>query len=79
MKYMLLIHQGTTPTPYDQEAWGRLSEEEQQAIFNDYRAVSQAPGVTPGQQMQGPDTATTALTRTPTRPWTARSSRLNVF
>ena len=24
MKYMLLIHQGDTPTPHDPEAWGRL-------------------------------------------------------
>jgi hypothetical protein len=29
MKYMLLIHQGSTPTPRDPEAWGRLSQEEQ--------------------------------------------------
>ncbi len=32
MKYMLLIHQGTTPTPYDPEAWGALSQEEQNAV-----------------------------------------------
>src|SRR5690242_11028052 len=31
MKFMLLIQQGTTPTPQDPEAWGRLSEEEQKA------------------------------------------------
>jgi hypothetical protein len=31
MNYMLLIHQGDTPTPRDPEAWGRLSEDEQQA------------------------------------------------
>ena len=45
MKYMLLIHQGTTPTPYDPEAWGRLSEEEQKAVFADYGAINQTPGV----------------------------------
>ena len=28
MQYMLLIHQGTTPTPADPEAWARLSEDE---------------------------------------------------
>src|SRR5947199_171073 len=33
MKYMLLIHQGDTPTPRDPEAWGRLSEAEQQEVF----------------------------------------------
>ena len=26
MKYMLLIHQGDTPTPRDREVWARLSE-----------------------------------------------------
>jgi hypothetical protein len=59
MKYMLLIYQGDTPTPRDPEAWGRLSEEEQQAVFADYQALNQTPGVTPGQQMQEPDVATT--------------------
>jgi hypothetical protein len=28
MQYMLLIRQGNTPTPYDAEAWKRLSEDE---------------------------------------------------
>jgi hypothetical protein len=59
MKYMLLIHQGTTPTPYDQEAWGRLSEDEQKAVFTAYQELNQTPGVTPGEQMQPPETATT--------------------
>ena len=31
MKYMLLIHQGTTPTPMDPDAWAKLSQEEQNA------------------------------------------------
>jgi hypothetical protein len=59
MKYMLLIHQGDTPTPYDQEAWSKLSEEEQKAIYADYQSVTQTPGVTPGEQMQTPESATT--------------------
>ncbi len=59
MKYMLLIHQGETPTPYDPEAWGRLSEDEQQAVFRDYQAINETPGVTSGVQMQPPETATT--------------------
>jgi hypothetical protein len=59
MKYMLLIHQGTTPTPRDSEAWSRLSEDEQKAVFADYRAVTETAGVTPGQQMESPETATT--------------------
>jgi hypothetical protein len=59
MKYMLLIHQGDTPTPRDPEAWGRLSEDEQNAVFADYRAITETPGVTPGLQLDEPDTATT--------------------
>ena len=59
MKYMLLIHQGTTPTPHDPEAWATLSEEEQQAVFRDYQAINQTPGVTPGVGLQPPETATT--------------------
>ena len=55
MKFMLLIHQGTTPTPYDPEAWARLSTEEQQAVYADYKAINETPGVTPAPvQMQPP-------------------------
>jgi hypothetical protein len=56
---MLLIHQGDTPTPRDAEAWGRLSEQEQGAVFADYKAINEHPGVTPGEQMGPPETATT--------------------
>ena len=59
MQYLMLIHQGDTPTPFDQEAWGRLSPEEQQQIYADYQALNQTPGVTPGVGMQPPETATT--------------------
>jgi len=59
MKYMMLIHQGSTPTPRDPEAWARLSEPEREAVFRDYQAVTQTPGVTPGMQMEEPETATT--------------------
>ena len=59
MKYLLLIHQGDTPTPRDPEAWATLSEEDQNQVFADYQAINQTPGVTPGLQMQGPDAATT--------------------
>jgi hypothetical protein len=59
MKYTLLIYQGSTPTPDDPEAWGRLSPEEQQAVYRDYQALNQTPGVTPGSPMADPDTATT--------------------
>jgi hypothetical protein len=59
MKYMLLIHQGDTPTPRDPDAWARLSEEEQQAVYRDYQAISQTPGVSSGVQMEPPEMATT--------------------
>jgi len=59
MQYILLIHQGDTPTPYDAEAWGWLSEAEQQAVYADYQAINATPGVTPGVQMQPPELATT--------------------
>ena len=59
MKYMLLIHQGTTPVPGSDE-WGSLSEDEQKAVYAGYQAINQTPGVTPADaQMQPPDTATT--------------------
>lgn len=59
MKYMLLIHQGDTPTPRDPDAWATLSEEEQQRVFADYQALNQTPGVTPGMALDEPSTATT--------------------
>jgi hypothetical protein len=59
MKYMLLIHHGAAPTPDSPEAWGRISEAEQQAIATAYQAVSATPGVTPGLWLQPPETATT--------------------
>jgi hypothetical protein len=59
MKYMLLIHQGDAPTPRTPEAWARLSEDEQKAVYADYRAVTETPGVTPGAEMQDPESATT--------------------
>jgi hypothetical protein len=59
MKYLLLIQQGDTPTPDDADAWARLSEDEQNAVFADYQAVNETPGVTPGVWMEPPETATT--------------------
>jgi hypothetical protein len=59
MKFMLLIQQGSTPTPQDPDAWAQLSESEQNAVYADYGAINETPGVTSGVQMQPPETATT--------------------
>lgn len=60
MNYMLLIYQGDTPTPDNPEAWERLSEEERQAVYADYQAINQTPGVTPATvRMHPPETSTT--------------------
>jgi hypothetical protein len=59
MKYMLLIHQGATPTP-GSDAWEGLSEDERKAVYAAYKAINETPGVTPAEvQMQPPETATT--------------------
>lgn len=59
MKYILLIHQGTTPVP-GTEAWDALSAGEKGAVYAAYQALNETPGVTPGAgQMQPPETATT--------------------
>jgi hypothetical protein len=56
---MLLIHQGDAPTPRDPEAWAALPEEEQKAVFADYQALNETPGVTPGLQLDEPSAART--------------------
>ena len=58
MKYMLMIYQGSTPTP-PSDAWDALSDEEKASVYAAYQGVNETPGVTPGQQMQGPEMATT--------------------
>jgi hypothetical protein len=58
MKYLLLIQQGDTPTPGSDE-WERLSEDEQKAVYADYQAINETPGVSPGVWMEPPETATT--------------------
>jgi hypothetical protein len=59
MKYMLLIHQGSTPTPNHAEEWAKLSEDEQRAVYADYQAINKTPGVTSGLGLDAPETATT--------------------
>lgn len=58
MKYMLLIHQGTTPLPGSDE-WERMSQAEQGAVYAAYKALNATPNVTGGERMEAPDTATT--------------------
>ena len=58
MKYMLLIHQGTTPTP-GTDAWENLSQEEQNEVYAAYQELNGTTGFTPGVQMREPETATT--------------------
>jgi hypothetical protein len=54
MQYMMLIHQG--PGIGDFQS---LPPDEQQAIVAAYTAIRETPGVTPGLQLQPPETATT--------------------
>jgi hypothetical protein len=58
MKYMLLIHQGDAPTPQT-DSWESLSDEEKGKVYAAYKALNETPGLTPGVQMQPPETATT--------------------
>jgi hypothetical protein len=59
MKYVLLIHQGDAPTPFSPDEWAKLSEDEQKAVYSDYQAINETPGVTPGLGLQAPEMATT--------------------
>ena len=54
MQYMLLIHTGG-----DSDEFEKLSQDEQNAIFGEYMAVGQSPGVVGGNQLQPASTATT--------------------
>jgi hypothetical protein len=54
MKFMMLINLG--PKARD---WQSLPEDEQKAIVAGWQALNATPGVTPGNQLQSPDTATT--------------------
>lgn len=58
MKYVMLIHQGTTPIPGTPE-WDALPEDEQKQVYADYGALNQTPGVTPGLPLGLPENATT--------------------
>ncbi len=54
MKYLLQIYtEGTT------SVWESLSEDQQNAVSGEYFAISEAPGVEGGEQLQPASTATT--------------------
>jgi hypothetical protein len=53
MKYMLLIY------THDNDQWEQLSDEEKDAVSQEYFAIARAPGVTGGDQLQPANTATT--------------------
>jgi hypothetical protein len=53
MKYMLLIQSGGV------EGFEELPENEQNAIYGEYMAISEVPGVSDGNQLQPAETATT--------------------
>jgi len=54
MQYMLQIFSGEAYGQYE-----RLAQDQRDAITGEYMAISQAPGVTGGAQLQPFDTATT--------------------
>jgi hypothetical protein len=54
MKYMMLINLGP-----EARNWQSLPEDAQKAIYAGWQAINQTPGVTPGNQLQPPETATT--------------------
>jgi hypothetical protein len=58
MKYVLLIHHGSSPLPGTPE-FDQFSEDEVQQIYADWQALNQTPGVTPGVPMDKPENATT--------------------
>ena len=60
MKYMLLIHQGTTPTPRIGRAGTPSPRTSRRQVYADYQAINETPGRhARRQQLQPPETATT--------------------
>jgi hypothetical protein len=54
MKYMLLIHSSEAAAEFE-----ALPEDEQNAVFEEYMAISREPGILDGNQLQPTTTATT--------------------
>jgi hypothetical protein len=57
-QFVLMIYQGTTPLP-GSDRWDALPEDEQRAIYADYAALNQTPGVTGGPPLGLPADART--------------------
>ena len=62
MKYVLLIHQGTTPLP-GTERWKALPAEVQKQIYADYAELNETPGMSPGLPLGQLDAARTVQVR----------------
>jgi hypothetical protein len=58
MNYLIQIYTGDSMS-----TWEQLSKEEQDGVTREYFAVSEAPGITGGAQLQPPETATTVRVR----------------
>jgi hypothetical protein len=62
MKYVMLVYQGTTPLP-GSDRWKAMPEAEQKAIYTDYAALNQTPGVAQGLPLGLPGAARTVQVR----------------
>lgn len=58
MQFVLLIYQGTTPLP-GTDAWEQLPQAERKRVYDDYGALNEAPGVSPGLPLGLPQDART--------------------
>jgi hypothetical protein len=58
MKFMLLIHNRSAGAAAAQ-AWDRLSDDEKNAVYADYKAINETPGVTPGPRLEDAEGART--------------------
>jgi hypothetical protein len=56
VKYAMLIYSNDTE-------WDSLADDEKNAIYGEYFAISETPGVAGGQELQPPETATTVRVR----------------
>jgi hypothetical protein len=84
VKFMLLIQYGDAPTPNSPDAWARLPEHEQRAIYGAYAAINETAGVSPGLRLQPPEAATTVWvedgeTLTADRPFVATDKALGGY